>query len=184
MGLNLSRKTVNLATAAVGVALSLAVIFALVGPSEFLDLIGPDVMYSVIEYAKWAGVFFVAFWVVLNRWMGRRKLARKRWPARSQIVREVMFSICSQFVFLAVAFSLAFTESIGGANMYFELSTWDWLYIPLVTFLILAMDDTYFYWTHRMLHHPPGKGDGAPLPAPDDHHRQGHDLCQGHLPDQ
>lgn len=39
-------------------------------------------------------------------------------------------------------------------NMYLQLGPWDVIYVPFVTLVVLILDDTYFYWTHRLMHHP------------------------------
>jgi Delta7-sterol 5-desaturase len=90
--------------------------------------------------------------VVLHRWIKPRLLARKRWPKTGQVVREIMFSISAQFCFLAIGLWLAFFTQADAMVMYTDIATYGWPYFIFTTFLMFVIDDTYFYWTHRMLH--------------------------------
>jgi len=146
------RPNLLLIAAAIASVLSLIAVFA--GMGNVGDYVLELLTLDTFDYVVWAGAAFVLFWVVLNRFLPRRKLARQRWPRPNQIYREVAFSISSQFVFLGVGFMLAFSETWGAGNMYTTIGPFGWLYIAFVTFVLLVLDDTYFYWTHRMLHHP------------------------------
>lgn len=111
MSHNQSRQYLHLITVAFAIAISLTVVTILAGFSDLASFWIVAVVDGVEEYLVWTVIFFALFWVALNRWLRRRKLARRRWPTRTQLTREVMFSVCSQFVFVAVGVCLAFSES-------------------------------------------------------------------------
>ncbi len=136
-----------------GAFFSLLAIGLFAPPGQFTLLLWA-IPASLTEYVLYAVGFFTTFWVIFHGLIKGRKLARQRWPKISQLMREVSFSISTQIVFLAVGLSLAFTDSLGASNMYLEIGNYGWVYILFVTLLILVLDDTYFYWTHRALHHP------------------------------
>lgn len=144
----------NLLLIATAIACTLCIIAFFAGAENIGSYAYDLIALDFVEYAMYAGIFFVVFWVLAHRFMGKRKLARNRWPKGTQIYREVAFSVSSQFVFLATGFFLAFSDGWGAQNMYTTLSIIDLVYIPFVIFLLLVFDDTYFYWTHRILHHP------------------------------
>jgi Delta7-sterol 5-desaturase len=119
-----------------------------------MALLTEDIGGAMIEYLAYAVGFFALFWVELHFVLKSRQLSRRRWPKMSQVLRELMFSLSSQFVFLGVGVWLAFGEGASNANMYTDISQYGWVYLIFTTFLLFAIDDTYFYWTHRTLHHP------------------------------
>jgi Delta7-sterol 5-desaturase len=118
------------------------------------ELVANMFTLSISEYLIYAVGFFAAFWIVLHRFLNKRQLARRRWPKLSQIGREVLFSICAQFVMLGVGAWIAFGDTAVNANMYSDIGQYGWAYLALVTFILFAVDDTVFYWCHRYMHHP------------------------------
>jgi lathosterol oxidase len=42
---------------------------------------------------------------------------------------------------------------LGGTAVYTDLSAFPLWYLPVSVFLYLFLHDTYFYWTHRIMHH-------------------------------
>jgi Delta7-sterol 5-desaturase len=106
------------------------------------------------EYLYYSAGFFALFWIILHRFLPNRQIARRRWPKLSQISRELLFSVCSQFVMLGVGAWIAFGETAIVANMYSDIGQYGWAYFAFITFMLFAVDDTVFYWAHRWMHHP------------------------------
>lgn len=64
----------------------------------------------------------------------------------------------STFVFgvYAVVFSVAFLAYRAGyTRVYLDVGEYGWGYFSLSNILVLVVHDTYFYWTHRLLHWGP-----------------------------
>jgi sterol desaturase/sphingolipid hydroxylase (fatty acid hydroxylase superfamily) len=125
--------------------------FAKVAFGQFLSETLGD---GMIEYLVYAIGFFALFWVALHFVLKRRHLSRQRWPKASQVSRELLFSISAQCVFIGIGAWTAFGEKALLANMYTDIGRFGWAYLIFTTFLLFVIDDTYFYWTHRTLHHP------------------------------
>ena len=75
------------------------------------------------------------------------------------IFREIASSILTFVVIGTINWFLAITipgdrYGLFYDNYYSEIGTYGWGYFFLSIFLMLVIDDTYFYWTHRLLHHP------------------------------
>jgi sterol desaturase/sphingolipid hydroxylase (fatty acid hydroxylase superfamily) len=117
-------------------------------------MIGAAIAAGMLEYLIWACLFFVLFWVVLGRLLRKRQISRRRWPRLTQVSREILFSLSSQFMFLAVAIWLAFSDNWGLGNMYMGLGDYGYWWLGATVFLVLVIDDTWFYWSHRAMHHP------------------------------
>lgn len=105
-----------------------------------------------------AGYLFIAglFWMLGYRWF--RELWRQQkiipaYPEAADIRREIYHSIISIFIFaLAVLFTVWMSER-GWNRLYWNPEqygrVWFWASIPAT----ILLHDTYFYWTHRLMHH-------------------------------
>jgi Delta7-sterol 5-desaturase len=113
-----------------------------------------DLAQTTIQYLSITTVFFSLFWVLLGDRLVRRRISRKRWPKRAQVAREVTFSIAAMLVFLGVNIWIVFLNPWSSANMYTSVSDYGWFYYAFVLFLTFVLHDTYFYWAHRLMHHP------------------------------
>jgi sterol desaturase/sphingolipid hydroxylase (fatty acid hydroxylase superfamily) len=106
-------------------------------------------------YFLWSGGAFVLAWLLLGPFMAHRRLSRRRWPQLAQVLREIVWSLSAQAVFIAVALWMAVTDPWGAGNAYETVEgVGGWLWWGVIVFAVLVVDDTYFYWTHRLLHHP------------------------------
>jgi sterol desaturase/sphingolipid hydroxylase (fatty acid hydroxylase superfamily) len=139
-------------------AASAALGIALLHPAMGLQLdgwmIGQFVAEEIAGYLIWACGFFALFWVVLHGLLRKRQVSRRRWPRLTQVGREILFSLSSQFIFIAVAVWLAFSDGWGLGNMYTGMGDYGYWWLGATVFLVLVIDDTWFYWSHRAMHHP------------------------------
>jgi lathosterol oxidase len=105
------------------------------------------------RYVVAAGLLFGAVWVVFRRRFTRR-LIRKRWAGAADIRREMAYSVGT-----AVVFSLVGTfVKLGARAGIFRLETGvaprGWAFFALSVVALVVLQDAYFYWTHRAMHHP------------------------------
>lgn len=94
----------------------------------------------------------------LRRWSGHPWLRARRLDAREpdpRVVRgEIFWSLLSGVVFAAFGTLLVWLWREGRTRVYLDASEYGLWYLP-VSFVIYAFaHDTYFYWTHRWMHHP------------------------------
>lgn len=109
---------------------------------------------DIAEYFAYAVAFFVVFWVGLDRLIQGRKLSRRRWPKRTQVISETIFSLVSQFIFLSTVLWMAslFMPEMRRSHMYTDISEYGLAYYALTLFLVFFIHDTAFYWSHRFMH--------------------------------
>ncbi len=113
-----------------------------------------------MRYLLGAGGIYLLTWVLLAGILKHRRI-RKPLPSKlrnKQIVREVRNSAITVFVFV---FSYSFTnyalEQIFGGpvfKIYADVAEYGWPYLVFSVVLWSIGLDTYFYWTHRFMHHP------------------------------
>ena len=73
-------------------------------------------------------------------------------PKKKQIRHEIIYSFFTVFVFSVVGIVIYFLYINGYTTLYVKVSDHGWVYFFLSIGIMLIIHDTYFYWTHRLLH--------------------------------
>ncbi|HEY6814987.1 MAG TPA: sterol desaturase family protein [Croceibacterium sp.] len=73
----------------------------------------------------------------------------------AQVRREIGWSLASAAIYGVPAGIVAWGwRERGWTQIYTEIAAWPLWYLPLSLLLYLLAHDTWFYWTHRLLHRP------------------------------
>lgn len=78
---------------------------------------------------------------------------QKAYPSRKSIRREFLYSLSTLFVFSLTGIILFIAKKYGWSKMYADVDEYGWGYFFLSVLLAIVIHDTYFYWTHRLMHH-------------------------------
>jgi ring-1,2-phenylacetyl-CoA epoxidase subunit PaaE len=100
-----------------------------------------------------AAVYFV-FWIVLGKKLSNRKIQlskRAGWP---QIKGEIVAALLSSFGSTLLMLLLIALKDNGTLKFYTEPSGYGVWYQVVIVFVLLIVSDTWFYWSHRAMHHP------------------------------
>jgi sterol desaturase/sphingolipid hydroxylase (fatty acid hydroxylase superfamily) len=105
------------------------------------------------RYLVIAGVAFLVFYV----WKRKRFLYRKiqnRFPKNADYLREIGYSALTSVIFGATAFICLGTPLRQYTQFYTDINQYSmgWFWLSIV--IAILLNDTYFYWIHRMMHHP------------------------------
>lgn len=120
---------------------------------RFLEIFVQIFTVSAIRYFLVAGIAFVLFYKVLHRKFSRAKI-QARQASRKDFWREIVHSMQSTAIMSAVAFVVLFTSLREYTLVYEDISLFGAGYLALSVGLSLVIHDTYFYWMHRLMHHP------------------------------
>lgn len=104
-------------------------------------------------YVVLAGGAWLVLHVILARWLARRRISDKA-PTFGQMSREVLYSVRSLAVYGLVTACMAFAVASGWTQMYFRFDRYGWTWFFVSIGVIILIHDTWFYWTHRLMHHP------------------------------
>jgi len=105
------------------------------------------------RYFLVAGLFFLLFYVLLYKKVRYKKI-QQRLPRQQDYLREIGYSILTIFIFALVPLTVLHVPAVGiHTTFYTHIETHGWLYFFLAFPLMLLLHDTYFYWTHRAMHH-------------------------------
>ncbi len=74
---------------------------------------------------------------------------------KPQIRREIRWSLASAAIYGAPAGIIAWGwDNLGWTQIYTDISAYPAWYLPVSVLLFLFAHDTWFYWTHRLMHRP------------------------------
>lgn len=110
-------------------------------------------IFLMLRYLFFSGLAFLLFYIWKKRSWLHLKI-QKQFPKRKKIHQEIKYSILSIFIFGAVSIFITMMKKAGYTLIYKDLFEYGWLYLVFSLPLLLLIHDTYFYWIHRMMHHP------------------------------
>lgn len=110
-------------------------------------------MISVIRYITIGGLAFLFFYVLLKNKSLFAKI-QKKWPSKADYCREICYSLITFAIFAATPLILNNRHIKPFTTIYKDIDQHSMLYFWLVFPLMLIVHDAYFYWAHRLMHHP------------------------------
>lgn len=106
------------------------------------------------RYFVVAGLFYYLLWGRPEEKVNARRLADRK-PQRELVLFEVKMSVVSSAIYAIPGAIVLEAFKNGGTAIYTTVSgPLEWIYIPVSILIYLFIHDTYFYWTHRAMHHP------------------------------
>ncbi len=106
------------------------------------------------RYCMIAGVAFLLFYVLGRTRFLYRKI-QARFPKNTDYLREIAYSFLTIGIFSFVSVILLSHPRIAPhTTRYQHIGDRGWLYYFLLFPVLFLMHDTYFYFTHRLMHHP------------------------------
>jgi Delta7-sterol 5-desaturase len=107
----------------------------------------------VILYLFIAG----SFYLLLYKWK-KNPLAGKKFHldeiSTEQFRREIRLTSTTLIIFCFTGFVIGLLNQSGMTLLYFHNSAYGIVYFAFSILLMILIHDTYFYWTHRLLHLP------------------------------
>jgi sterol desaturase/sphingolipid hydroxylase (fatty acid hydroxylase superfamily) len=103
------------------------------------------------RYILFAGTAYLScyrFWFNVFR---KYKIQPSK-PKQKQLFYELSYSFSTIAVFSATGFAGYLLYVNGYSKIYFTVNERGWLYFLFSILLMIIIHDTYFYWTHRLLH--------------------------------
>ncbi len=113
---------------------------------------------TAIVWARYfliAGLFYYLLWGRPEDKVRARRLAERRPDART-VRHEIIMSLASSAIYAAPG-AIVFASYLNGGTAIYAgpiSGVLGWIYLPLSVMIYLMIHDSYFYWTHRAMHHP------------------------------
>jgi Delta7-sterol 5-desaturase len=100
-----------------------------------------------------AGLAFTVFYF-LRKERIRYKKIQKKFPRKKDYAREIFYSIITISIFALVPLVILHVPKITIHTFFYtDVKKYGWMYFFLAFPLMFIIHDTYFYWTHRLMHH-------------------------------
>jgi len=112
-------------------------------------------LFTVIlfRYLFIAAIAFVVFYRIKKSGWRFVKI-QQLFPQSSDYYREIGYSICTVVIFTFIGWLIFLSPIHKFTHVYTTIDEFGLGYFFLSIFLMLLLHDTYFYWTHRAMHHP------------------------------
>ncbi len=107
--------------------------------------------WHLFLYCAAAGGAYLVFHVLLKRWLAGRQI-QQRQPSRAAIRRDILYSLSSVVVFALVGVLSRQLALHGWTKLYFRVDRYGWPYFWFSLVALIVLHDTWFYWTHRLMH--------------------------------
>lgn len=113
------------------------------------------VLYVIVavRYLAFAGVFYLVLWKRDPERVTARKLTAQR-PSKALIRNDIRWSLLASLIYALPGLLILEAWKAGGTGLYTDINEYGWAYLFASIVLYLFVHDTYFYWTHRLMHRP------------------------------
>jgi len=107
------------------------------------------------RYVLVAFIFWILFYKIKLHKIRYRKI-QKRLPSNKDFAREITYSLISSVILATVGYVCISNNNIvrSYTKIYTDISTKGWLYFWLAFPIMFFLHDAYFYFAHRLMHHP------------------------------
>jgi sterol desaturase/sphingolipid hydroxylase (fatty acid hydroxylase superfamily) len=105
------------------------------------------------RYILVAGAAFLFFYVLFKNKLFNKKIQNSL-PKNKDYFREFAYSILTILIFGVIIINIMGNPQIKqNTKVYDDIGQRGWLYYFTAFPIMLIIHDTYFYWTHRLMHH-------------------------------
>lgn len=114
----------------------------------------PYVLFTdFLRYFLVAGAAYLVFWIIYSKkWQHR--IIQKKSPEAKSMWLEFGYSMSTVFIFALIGLGIMRLKSAGFTLMYDNFEQWGGVWFVLSIALMILLHDAWFYWTHRLMHHP------------------------------
>jgi len=106
------------------------------------------------RYFLFAGSLYFVFYVWKNKRFWYSKI-QQRYPENKHILREIFYSLLTVLIFGVVIIFVTIASKHGLTRIYPDIHQYGYIYYVFSILLMILLHDTYFYWTHRLMHWKP-----------------------------
>lgn len=109
-------------------------------------------VFIFLRHIIFSGIYYFVFLVLFRKKMEKRILTLKQ-PGFKQMKREIILSVYSALIFAFFGLIMLLLWQSGMTMIYLDVFEFPLWYIPLSVLLFLFIQDTYYYWLHKWMHH-------------------------------
>jgi hypothetical protein len=107
---------------------------------------------DLARYLLVAGPAFLVFLVWGWPRLAHRSILGTR-PKLAKMLHDLRWSLSTVTLFSLIAVGVVYGGRSGVFRRYSEIADYGWTWFVLSVGVLIVLQDTYFYWTHRAMHH-------------------------------
>ena len=105
------------------------------------------------RYFAVAGLTFILFYLLIKKRISFKKIQQK-FPRNKDYAREIIYSIVTICIFALVPLTILHIPAVKTHTFFYtDIQRYGWAYFFLAFPVMFIIHDSYFYWTHRLMHH-------------------------------
>lgn len=108
---------------------------------------------DLTHYLLFAGVAWLLGYVLCKSLWAKRKIIPEM-PSRADLQREILWSALTVVIYGLVGASTLAARKAGWTQLYTKIDDYGWAWFWGSILIVIFVHDAYFYWTHRLIHHP------------------------------
>jgi ring-1,2-phenylacetyl-CoA epoxidase subunit PaaE len=97
---------------------------------------------------------FIIFWVIFANVLSSRRIQTSKRAGFTQIKDEIYNTILVTIASTLFTGIIFYFRDAGWTKLYVDAGRYGWWYEVVAAIVVLLASDGWFYWTHRLLHHP------------------------------
>ncbi|MFD2518958.1 sterol desaturase family protein [Salinimicrobium flavum] len=122
-------------------------------PGLFLVYLIIFFLVILVRYFIAAGIFYYYYYFLKAEEFREKRLSRRGWK-KGQFKNEMIWSTWSSVIFAFFGTLLYWLWQEGFTAIYLDPRQYGIWYLPVSLALVLFLHETYYYWVHRLMHHP------------------------------
>ena len=109
---------------------------------------------NLLWYAGFAFPFYFIFWIIGRKYFKKIRIQETERATLHHFKHDLGFSASTFLIFAIMDVCFLYLESKGYTRIYFNISDYGYLWLGVSFFIVLFIDDMFFYWSHRAMHTP------------------------------
>jgi len=105
-------------------------------------------------YVGFAFPLFFVFWILGKKCFKKIRIQETQRAKSHHFKQDISYSVSTLLIFAIFDICILYLDSKGYTKVYFDISQYGYLWLGLSFFLVLFLDDMFFYWSHRAMHLP------------------------------
>jgi len=108
---------------------------------------------DLTHYVLFAGLAWLLGYVLFRGWWHNRKIIQEM-PTGADMRREATWSALTVVIYGLVGGGTLALKKLGWTQIYTKVDDYGWGWFWGSIIVVIFVHDAYFYWTHRLIHHP------------------------------
>ncbi|MFM7357996.1 MAG: sterol desaturase family protein [Sediminibacterium sp.] len=117
---------------------------------NIINLYGENLLW----YSGFAVPSFLIFWIIGKNYFKKIRIQEIVRANMHHFKHDLGFSSITFLIFALMDAGLLFLESKGYTKLYFDITDYGFWWLGISFFIVLFIDDMFFYWSHRAMHLP------------------------------